>query len=239
MQLFYTNHIHEQGSTIHLTDEEAHHLFVLRKSVGEPVEVIDGKGNWYKTTIITLDRKKVLLHVESVTYKPRANFKMHLAIAPPKNLERMEWLLEKATEIGVDSITPLHCERSERTVLRLDRLEKILISACKQSLKATIPQLQELRKFKDFLLQQATYQGQRFIAHCDSTDKTTLLDNYQAGNDVTVLIGPEGDFSAKEITMAVENGYVPISLGTSRLRTETAGIVVCQTIQLINEWKKV
>ncbi|NJL76150.1 MAG: 16S rRNA (uracil(1498)-N(3))-methyltransferase [Saprospiraceae bacterium] len=238
MQLFYTEQIDGEQKIIHLPEEEIHHLAVLRKRVGDAIQVIDGKGNWYETTILTLEKRHVTLQIHQIIPQTKPKFELHLAIAPPKNIERMEWLLEKTTEIGIDVITPLQCERSERTVLKNERLEKILISACKQSLRATRPTLHPLTKFKDFLVRLDHTNQQRYIAHCENSPKTTLLHNYKAGNNVLILIGPEGDFSPKEILLAEEQGCLSLSLGKARLRTETAGIVVCQTIQLLNEWEK-
>lgn len=238
MQLFYTEQIDGEQKIIHLPEEEIHHLAVLRKRVGDAIQVIDGKGNWYETTILTLEKRRVTLQINQIILQTKPKFELHLAIAPPKNIERMEWLLEKTTEIGINVITPLQCERSERTILKNERLEKILISACKQSLRATLPTLHPLTKFKDFLSRLDHTNQQRYIAHCENSPKTTLLHNYEAGNNVLILIGPEGDFSPKEILLAEEKGCLSISLGEARLRTETAGIVVCQTIQLLNEWKK-
>ena len=160
---------------------------------------------------------------------------VHLAVAPTKNIDRYEWFLEKATEIGVDEITPLLCEHSEREIIKLHRLEKVIVSAMKQSLKAWLPKLNEPLKFKEFIARE--FQEQKFMGSCETGNEQTLGKIYLPGNNAVILIGPEGDFSKTEVELAVKSGFVPVSLGVSRLRTETAGIVACHTIELLNRMR--
>jgi 16S rRNA (uracil1498-N3)-methyltransferase len=162
------------------------------------------------------------------------NFEVHIAIAPTKNIERMEWFLEKATEIGVTRVTPLLCRYSERKEIKHDRLEKVMVSAMKQSLKAYLPKLDELTKFNELINQ--PFSGQKFIAHCDDQHRDLLRNLVEPNRDYLILIGPEGDFSSEEIEMAMQAGFLPVSLGNSRLRTETAGVVACHTFNLLNQF---
>ena len=158
-----------------------------------------------------------------------------MAVAPTKNIDRFEWFLEKVTEIGVAQITPLICRYSERKVVKLDRLEKIIISAAKQSIKPNMPIINELMPFADFITNNSDSMAQKFIDHCYDIPKTPLLKSCNKGEDVVVLIGPEGDFSIEEVDLALNNGFKSVSLGNSRLRTETAGVVACHTVSVINE----
>jgi len=236
MQLFYTTQI--EGNTAQLPEEETRHLRVLRKQVGDRLQFVDGKGGFYIGQIAELNKKGSMLYIqERLTGYGKSPFYLHIAIAPTKKSDRIEWFVEKATEIGVDEITFLQCEHSERSRLRLDRLEKICISAMKQSKRAYLPKLNELTKVEDFIENSGGLGMQQFIAHCDQGEKMALAQNYNTGADVTILIGPEGDFSSREIETALNNGYEAISLGHHRLRTETAGIVACHTINLLNDVK--
>ncbi len=234
MILFYTTDI--QGNIAIFHDEEAHHCSqVLRKRVGDAITFVDGKGWFYESNIIALHKKECTLQITKRWEDPnKALFENHIAIAPTKNIERFEWFLEKATEIGVSSVTPLLCERSERKQIRLDRLEKVMIAAMKQSLKATLPILHDLTPFSIFTKSQST-DYQRFIAYVEMEHTPHLQNIYKKNSNVVILIGPEGDFSDKEIQQAFSCGYQGISLGKNRLRTETAGVVACHIVQLINE----
>lgn len=234
MILFYTTDIQSDIAVFH--DEEAHHCTqVLRKRIGDSVTFVDGKGWFYEANIIDITKKQCTLHITKRWEDPhQPSFQTHIAIAPTKNIERFEWFLEKATEIGVNTVSPLLCERSERKQIRLDRLEKIVLAAAKQSLKATLPILHDLTPFPDFIKsKQAGYQ--KFIAYLGEDATPHLKNIYQKNQDVLLLIGPEGDFSNKEIQQALQNDYQGVSLGKSRLRTETAGIVACHIVQLSNE----
>lgn len=237
MNLFYATAISE-GFAV-LPEEEARHCIQsLRHRVGDTIYVTDGKGGFYETRITEAGKKQCVAHIEkAVQDYGRRNHYLHLAIAPTKNINRLEWFLEKATEIGIDEITPLVSEHSERRQLRPARLEKILLSAMKQSLKAYLPKLNDLAGFSEFI-QRPVPVGEgtgRYIAYLGQGVKGHLKDNYQPGRGVCLLVGPEGGFSEAEARAAVAAGFTPVSLGPGRLRTETAGIVACHTINLLNE----
>ena len=240
MYLFYTPDIATNNC---LSEEEsAHCVRVLRYGKGDEILLTDGRGTTYTARITNPHPKHCEVEVLQATSQQRSHdFHLHLAIAPTKNIERLEWAVEKCTEIGVDEITPLLCHYSERKQLRTDRLEKIILSAAKQSLTPYLPTLHELMPFEQFILGQGNKDnGQRtqglYIAHCYEKDKRELKDEILAhpGQDVVVLIGPEGDFSEEEIADALAVGFVPVGLGKSRLRTETAGVVACHTAVLLN-----
>ena len=201
--------------------------------VGETLNLTDGNGNLYEGQILAQEVKSCPVMLTSVIpdYGKRP-FRLHMAVAPTKNIARFEWFLEKATEIGVDEITPLICEHSERVQIRIDRLQKIILSAAKQSLKTYLPILHEPVKFDDFI--KLDHPASRFIAYVEEHQPYHLKSAYQNG-DCTVLIGPEGDFSKKEMDAAFQQRFKPVSLGPSRLRTETAAIVACHIINIVNE----
>lgn len=231
MYLFYTPHI----AVSHCLSEEesAHCVRVLRYTLGDEILLTDGQGTTYTARITNPHPKHCEFEILS-SEKQESNhaFRLHIAIAPTKNVERLEWMVEKCTEIGVDEITPILCRFSERKQLRTDRLEKIILSAAKQSLTPYLPKLNELTPY-DELIRRATEQD-RFIAHCYKNEKRELKDLIRKGNSVLVLIGPEGDFSEQEVQDALSLGFLPVSLGNSRLRTETAGVVACHTAVLMN-----
>lgn len=232
MQLFYTPDIQ---ATPELPEEEARHCIrVLRLGEGAVIDLTDGKGNFYKAVIEQADPKHCIVSVAETIPLPRPwPFYLHLAVAPTKNIDRIEWLAEKATETGIDAITFLNCRYSERRELKTERIEKILVSAMKQSLKATLPRLTGMTGFKTFIKQ--PFEGKKFIAHCEEGDKTLLKHACPPLENALILIGPEGDFSTEEIKMASDEGFIPVSLGESRLRTETAALTACQTIHFINQ----
>jgi 16S rRNA (uracil1498-N3)-methyltransferase len=233
MQLFYVPTI--SGAEVVLDDIESKHAVrVLRLTEGTSVELIDGKGGFYTAEITDANPKKCRLNITS-TQKSfgKKDFRLHMAIAPTKNIDRFEWFLEKATEIGIDEITPLLCEHSERKVIKPERLEKILISAMKQSLKAYLPVLNELTPLKDII--STSSENHKFIAHCYEGEKPHLKDVISEKSNALVLIGPEGDFSPEEVKLAKANGFSEVSLGSARLRTETAGVVACHMVNLANE----
>lgn len=235
--LFYAPEIEQ---THFLPEEESQHAVkVLRLKEGDPVELVDGRGNYYKAEISFAHQKKcevrILEKIEGYHLLP---CHIHIAIAPTKNMDRLEWFAEKVTEIGVGEITPLLCDHSERKIVKIDRLEKILVSAMKQSKKATLPLMNEMCPFKKFVSQFAGFSGLKYIAHCYEQDKRSLAIDYAPMSDVVVLIGPEGDFSEDEVRFAMDNGFVPVSLGESRLRTETAGVAACHTIHVVNEIRR-
>lgn len=232
MMRFFSENI--CGNHIELDQEESRHLTkVLRLKEGQKAEVFDGKGNLYLCTVSVPNPKKASLEIESSSFK-QEKFYVNLAVAPPKNLARWEWLMEKATEFGVDRIIPFVSSNSERKVLKLERQRKILISAAKQSLKQSIPDLMPLGSFDDLLKMDFE---DKFIAHCYENDssKTHLKDACKAKRESLILIGPEGDFSEKEVELAIRSGFRAVSLGNSRLRTETAALAACHIINLENE----
>ncbi len=232
MQLFYVSQIKDLLAIF--DEEEAHHCVqVLRKREGDLVQLVDGRGGWYEALITETGKRRCVAAIQRILpqQQPRRPY-LHLAVAPTKNIERTEWLLEKITEIGVDEITLLLCRHSERRQVRLDRLEKVLISAMKQSLQATLPKLNDLTPFEKVV--NGASQTGKYIAYCDSEIAAIeLKDSLNKSEDTLVLIGPEGDFSPEEATMAIDNGFVPVSLGPNRLRTETAGLVAVHTINLL------
>jgi 16S rRNA (uracil1498-N3)-methyltransferase len=235
MHLFYIPQL--SGSTAILSEEESKHCInVLRMKVGNELILVDGLGGYY-TARITNDHPKKCEFEISDTKKEfqKRNFYLHLACAPTKNSERFEWFLEKATEIGIDAITPLNCEHSERTTVKPERLEKVIVSAMKQSIKAYKPLLNESTSFKNFIAANQLFSGQKFIAHCHDTAKENLQKVYVQGKDVLILIGPEGDFSKAELDLAVAAGFQPINLSSSRLRTETAALMACAMVNMLNE----
>ncbi len=235
MHRFYAPDI---STTMLLPDEEAQHCVrVLRLKEGETIEVVDGKGHLYLCHILTANAKNCAVAIdETIDVAPHWGCRITVAVAPTKNMDRMEWLAEKVTEMGVDRIVPLLCRYSERKVLKTERLRKILVSAMKQSLKATLPQLDELTPIADFI--KNAPRGQRFIAYCDpEIPRRDFVKEYSKGSDVTIMIGPEGDFSQPEIRAALDAGFIPVTLGDSRLRTETAGMFACAAVHTINQTK--
>ena len=233
MQFFYTPDISE-NTYIFSKEESKHCIKVLRKKVGDDIHLVDGKGNLYHTTIIDDNPKgcRVKIKKKDVDFNKR-NYRIHMVVSPTKKNDRFEWFLEKVTELGVDEITPIICQNSERKVIKLERFNKILVAAMKQSLKAYLPQLNQAITWKEFMQQK--FNVNRFIAHCGEARKTPLKQWLKPHQDVMILIGPEGDFSDTEIREAMSSGFVPVSLGKSRLRTETAAVVACHTINLLNE----
>jgi 16S rRNA (uracil1498-N3)-methyltransferase len=231
MHVFYTPDILTKAE---LPEEEAAHCSrVLRLSAGDEITLTDGKGNFYLAEITATTNKRCTVMVKET--KPQEALwpcHLHIAMAPTKNMDRNEWFAEKATEIGFDELTFLNCRFSERKIIKTERIEKILISAIKQSLKARLPKLNEMTDFDKFIAQD--FKGQKFIAHCYEGEKPFLKDVLRKGEDALVLIGPEGDFSEKEVEKAIEKGFIPISLGKSRLRTETAALVACHTMIIAN-----
>jgi 16S rRNA (uracil1498-N3)-methyltransferase len=233
MHIFYTPEL--SGSTYALDEPESKHCIrVLRLEKGHEITLVDGRGGFFKAEISDPNPKCCTVKVirYEMNYGLR-NFQVHVAIAPTKNIERFEWFLEKATEIGIDRVTPLLCRYSERKELKTDRLEKVMVSAMKQSLKAYLPHLDPLSKFSDFV--HRPFDGQKFIAHCEQQHLDLLKNKILPHSNYLILIGPEGDFSTEEIELAIQAGFYPVSLGESRLRTETAGLVACHTFNLMNQ----
>lgn len=233
MNSFYISAI--SGKTIQLNPEESKHCIkVLRLKKGDIVQLMNGKGSVFRAIIQSPDTKSTILEILEETKHPESrNFKLTIAIAPTKSMDRLEWFVEKSVEIGIDRIVPLFCQHSERKEVKMERLEKILISAMKQSGQTYLPELLKPVSFKDFV--KMPFNGDKMIAHCENGNKQTLKDSISPGRNTLILIGPEGDFDSSEIDLALEKGYIPVSLGESRLRTETAGIVACLTAILINQ----
>lgn len=233
MHIFYTPDLSGNNYTLDET-ESKHCVRVLRLEKGDQITLVDGRGGFYTAEITYPNPKRCMVDV----IKSEQNFgfrksQVHIAIAPTKSIERIEWFLEKATEIGITRVTPLLCRYSERKEIKADRLEKVMVSAMKQSLKAYLPQLDPLTKFSDFISQ--PFDGQKFIAHCDEQHRDLLKKMVVPQQNYLILIGPEGDFSSEEIELAIQAGFKPVSLGDSRLRTETAGVVACHTFNLLND----
>ena len=234
MQLFYFKDINEQSTSFSFDKEESKHIAkVLRKKEGDILFVTNGLGFLFKTEIAIASDSKCTVTIVSFEKQEQSKIHLHLAVAPTKMNDRYEWFLEKATEIGVQEITPIICDHSERKVIKTERFDKILLSAMKQSNQYFLPILNDPIIFKEFVKKQ--FNGQKFIAHCEETDKKTLKSVLKTSEDCTILIGPEGDFSVKEIEIALEKQFIPISLGNTRLRTETAAVVACHTVVLMNE----
>jgi len=231
MTLFYAPDI---AVSNFLSEEESQHCVkVLRLKDGDEFHLIDGRGGLYTAKIVAAHPKKTEFKVVHVTEKfEQRPFKLHLAVAPTKNIDRFEWFVEKATEIGFDELTPLLCRYSERKIIKPERIEKILISAAKQSLKAFVPQLNPLCPFDDFM--KKSLPKNRYIAHCYDSPKQSLLSVCSQGEEVVVMVGPEGDFSLEEVETALHKDFQSVSLGTSRLRTETAALVACHTVTVVN-----
>ncbi|NRR93226.1 16S rRNA (uracil(1498)-N(3))-methyltransferase [Winogradskyella undariae] len=234
MQLFYNQHITENDSDFNFDKDESRHIVkVLRKTIGDTLQITNGKGWLFEAELTLADQKKCSVKILSKSLQPKRNYNLHLAVAPTKMNDRYEWFLEKATEIGIETITPIICDHSERKVVKLERFEKILQSATKQSLQYYLPKLNEPMSFKDFISQDFT--DQIFIAHCEETDKKSLKSQLKPASNCTILIGPEGDFSIKEIEMALQHNFIPVTLGETRLRTETAAIAACHSVAFLNE----
>ena len=215
--------------------DSQHCCRVLRMVEGDNLEVVDGRGTLYRCRIVTAHSKRTEVEVfERVAHPKVWTGSITVAVAPTKHLDRMEWLVEKLTEIGVNRIIPLHCARSERKEIKTERLLKIAVSAMKQSLKAILPDIHPTTPYMDFV--NTCPSDSRFIAYCDASIPRRLYSReLRPGTDTTVLIGPEGDFSPKEITAAIDAGFVPVTLGDNRLRTETAALVAADTFHVINQ----
>ena len=235
MHRFYCPDI---ADTLTLGEEDSKHCVkVLRMGEGDTIEVVDGNGNLYTCRISMAHPKRCAIEVLDKQHQPpHWGHQIVLGVAPTKNMDRIEWLVEKCVEMGVDRIIPLRCHNSERTVVKTERLKKIMVSAMKQSLKATLPQLDEMTPIGQVISQSGD--GTRCIAYCDELlprqERRTLADVYQPGNDVMMLIGPEGDFSPEEVQAARAAGFQPVTLGESRLRTETAGLMAVAAVHALD-----
>ncbi len=232
MHIFYTPEIESEKYT--LSEEESKHCIkVLRLDAGAKLNLVDGKGGFYEALIVDPHPKRTSLKVIShLTDYGKRNHYLHIAVAPTKNIERIEWFLEKATEIGIDEITPLICDRSERKDVKTERLNKVIVSAIKQSIKAYCPKLNEPVRFSELI--SGNVSSQKFIAHCFPSEKKSLKEEIKLKSDYLILIGPEGDFSPEEVNLALKKNFAPIVLGDSRLRTETAALEACFEINFLN-----
>ena len=233
MHIFYTPGLSSDRFT--LNEEESRHCSkVLRLGIGDVVHLIDGRGGLFDAEINAIHKKHVELKViRRQTEFGKRNHHLHIAVAPTKNIDRFEWFLEKATEIGVDEITPLICDRSERKIIKEERLDKVITSAVKQSLTAYHPQLNQAISFSELMKQE--FVGERLIAHCmDDVAKQFISEVVSPQQSYLILIGPEGDFSPAELNTALQNGFKPVTLGNTRLRTETAALAACFEVNYIN-----
>ena len=217
-----------------LTSEESWHCAkVLRKKTGDNIQLIDGIGNFYEGVLETVSDKKCTANLTSgPILQEKRNYYLHLAIAPTKQIDRIEWMIEKAVEIGIDEISFISCKNSERTVIKIDRIIKIVESAVKQSLQAYLPKINDLVFFKEIINSKEA--DQKLIAHCYNGEKNDLKITEFKNKSTLVLIGPEGDFSLDEVDIALKNNFKAVSFGSNRLRTETAGLYVCQAASLLS-----
>lgn len=234
MHVFYAPDILPNSTSYAFSPEESRHSCkVLRLGVGDSLVLVNGKGEKFIAEILEANPRRVVVGIlDAVREAHSRNYYLHIAIAPTKRMERFEWFIEKATEVGVDAITPIITQNSERRVLNIERLQKKMISALKQSLNLYLPELHSSADFTTFIKQK--FQGQKGIAYCGTGNKSSLKDVLQPGGRYLVFIGPEGDFSEAEINLALENGCTLLTLGTSRLRTETAGLAACFEANWIN-----
>lgn len=239
MNRFYQPDI---ATTLTLCEDESHHAVkVLRLAEGDDIEVVDGKGNLYRCRITLAHAKRCRVDiVETIDAPNHWHHPTVIAVAPAKHLDRNEWMLEKCVEMGIDRFVPLLCHNSERTAIKTERLEKIAVAAMKQSLKAVMPDIAPITPLRQLIAQ--PFDGQRFIAYCDPAlprdRRLALAEAYRPGNPVMVLIGPEGDFSPEEVETAIQAGFIPVTLGHSRLRTETAAVMACATIHTIDQFRR-
>lgn len=231
MNIFYQPLI-PQGIQ-HLDPDESRHVIrVLRKKQGEKIQLTDGKGFFYEAIITNADAHQCSFDVNKKIAEAKRSFSIHIAISPTKNTDRMEWFVEKAVELGVDEITLVDCDHTEHQHVKVERLEKMAVSAMKQSLKAKLPVIHPLTNFRNAIILYDA--AEKYIAHVDRENQNQLQNLVTAGTSYFVLIGPEGDFSEEELTLADSRGFKKVSLGPSRLRTETAGLAACHILNLAN-----
>lgn len=234
MNLFYQNSLSESSRSIVFNKDESRHIAkVLRHKIGDTLYITNGNGLLFTAKLIEANPKQVIAHIEKFEKEAPLPYNLHMAVAPTKNNDRFEWFLEKATEIGVSEITPIICDHSERKIIKPERFEKIIESAAKQSLKLYKPRLNPLITLPEFLESQKAKESVKMIAHCEETEKSPIKSLIKNKESFIILIGPEGDFSKNEIKKSSEYNYTPITLGKSRLRTETAAIVACHTFSML------
>lgn len=234
MQLFYNSTIDSSCENFFFDKEESKHIIkVLRKKEGDILHVTNGLGSLFETEIILASDSKCTVKLVSLEQEVAHDYPLHMVVAPTKMNDRFEWFLEKATEIGVQEITPIICDRSERKVINKERFEKVIITALKQCNSLFLPKLNEVVTLKEFLHQ--SHEGDLFIAHCEETERKSLKSALHSKTKTTIMIGPEGDFSTNEIELAKNKGFIPVTLGNTRLRTETAAVVACHSVVFFNE----
>lgn len=235
MQLFFGEKTADAEITLSPEDSK-HACKSLRNKRGDTIFVTDGKGEIYQCTILDDNMHQVIVNIDKTATNPfPRDYYLHIAISPLKNPDRFEWFVEKATEIGIDEITPILCSRTEKGKVNIDRLNRIALSAAKQSIKAKLTQINEAVTFETFIQSSAGKVQQQFIAWCETENDKLLFEACKAKNPTLILIGPEGDFTKKEVQQSLQNGFTPISLGKSRFRTETAGMVACHEVFLKNQ----
>ncbi len=234
MQLFYNSEIKKEDTTFTFDKEESKHIVkVLRKKEKDIIHITNGCGFLFISEIITASERRCEVRITHTEFEEGSKYKLHVAVAPTKMNDRFELFLEKATEIGIHEITPLICEHSERKVYKTDRAEKIIQAAMKQSFQYYLPKINNPISFSDFI--ETKFEGSKYIAHCEDQEKKSFKQSVIKEENILILIGPEGDFSVKEISKAKEKKFIPVTLGKTRLRTETAALVACHTVALINE----
>ena len=233
MQIFYSGNVSE-GMALFSREETGHCLKVLRMRRGDTLVFTDGKGNLYEGVITSDNPSGMTASVTSVIIKAgKSDYRLHVAISPLKNDDRLEWFIEKAVETGIEEITPVLCQRTEKRRIRRERLEGIILSAMKQSLRCYLPTLNEPALFSEFVME--NHSGRKLIASCDEDfERKSITSAFSRKEDVLVLIGPEGDFTSDETRLAIEHGFIPVHIGPGRLRTETAGIAACCSVYLAN-----
>lgn len=235
MQAFYSPEVINGNFFLNKT-ESRHCIRVLRLKKNEIINLIDGKGGLYEARIISENPEKCEVQVlKQIKDHNKRNFYLHIAIALTKSTDRFEWFIEKATEIGIDEITPLICSRSERRTVKMERLKKIIISSMKQALVSKTPKLNEIKTFEKFISDSGITALNKYICHCSQGERQKLKEIYSPGTDVIAVIGPEGDFTDDEIQFAERNNFQSVTLGNNRLRTETAGIAISQVLNFLND----
>ena len=233
MQLFYNPELNESNPKFTFPTEESKHIVkVLRKKEGDILSITNGNGYLFEARIIVADLRKCTAEIIKSSYSQKKEPYLHLAVAPTKMNDRYEWFLEKATEIGISEITPIICDHSERKIVKLDRMQKVVQSAMKQSLQLHLPKLNDAISFKEFM--STNFSENLYIAHCEETKRTELKERLKQNTDALILIGPEGDFSVNEINIAIKKGFLPVALGSNRLRTETAAIYSATCFSILN-----
>lgn len=231
MNLFYQPLLTE--GTLHLDADESRHVVkVLRKKKGDVIKLTDGKKSFYDVRILNPDAHRCTFEIIKKIPEASRDYSIHIAISPTKNADRIEWFVEKAVEFGIDEITLMECDHTERQHLKVERLEKMAVSAMKQSLRASLPIIHPLTNFRNVILSSSS--SEKFIAHVDNENQNHLIKITKPASSYLLLIGPEGDFSEEELHLAAARGFTKVSLGPSRLRTETAGLAACHILNLAN-----